>query len=189
MKHSHVVGKPTCLIKTILWHMLLLAVICCALCSCDHDVTDVSKDYRLWGGYDPRVTYELKTDIFLLRRSIFGDGGNEVSPERKSKFWRGASVPDTIEQYREASWSPIYWDVKGIISAGTSIKPEVLERHVGTSIAGTTGRYDNLYPYGRILSGPYKSMLVNMLWISSYCNKDEIPSPYPEILDKAAAGK
>lgn len=187
MKHKPIVGNPICLIKTVRWHILLLVVICAALCSCD-DVTNVSNDNRLWGGYDPRVIYEVKADIFLLRRSFFDGGGYEVSPERKSKYWRGADTPDTIEQYRKTSGNPICGGVKGIITAGTRIKPEVLERHVGTSIAGTTGKYDILYPYGRILSGPYKGMLVNMLWISDYCNKDDTPSPYSEILIKVADG-
>lgn len=178
MKHVH---SATCFIQAIRYPMLL-ASICCLLCGCGNDVTDVSHNNNLWGGYDPRIVYKLKTDIFLLRSSFFDGKGYEVSPEKKSMYWKGADVPDTIEQYRKTSWSPRYWYVKGIVTAGTKIRLEVLERHVGTSVAGTKGKYDLLYPYARILSGPYEGMLVNIFWISCYSNQDHTPSPYPEIL-------
>jgi hypothetical protein len=159
---------------------------------CNNDkVTDVSNNNLLWGGYNPKSIYELKIDVFLIADGLFN--GFEVSPEKKSKYWRGAGVPDSIEAYYKNTNSLKYWDVKGIVTAGTIIRPEVLERHVGTSVAGTRGKYDILYPYARILTGPFKDMLVKIFWISKYdCNKDEEPNPpypHPAILTEIQAGQ
>jgi hypothetical protein len=158
---------------------------------CSNKVTDVSDNNLFWGGYNPKSSYELKIDVFLISDGLFN--GLEVSPEKKSKYWRGAGVPDSIEAYSKNTYSPKYWDVKGIITAGTIIKPEVLERHVGTSVAGTRGKYDILYPYARIMTGPFKDKLVKIIWISKYdCNKDEEPdppNPHPAILTEITSGQ
>jgi hypothetical protein len=157
---------------------------CCAILGCSNDkVTDVSENNLLWGGYNPKSSYKTKIDIFLVTDTHFK--GFEVSPEKKSSYWKGANVPDSIEEYHKATSSLKYRHVKGVVTAETIIRPEVLERHVG---AGFVAKYDILYPYARILSGPFKGMLVKIFWISKYnCNKDETPYPHPEILTEISA--
>ena len=192
MKYKNSIENYNHLHCDIKFLSLLFVGICCLIMGCNNDkVTDVSNNNLLWGGYNPKSIYKLKIDVFLISGDHFK--GFMVSPEKKSKYWRGADVPDSIEEYYKNTSILKYWDVKGIVKAGTIIKPEVLERHVGTTLVGKKGKSDMLYPYARILTGQFKDMLVQIIWITKYdCTKDEEPNPpypHPAILTEIQAGQ
>lgn len=131
------------------------------------------------GEYEMDNKYIIERDIFLIRQQ-YSLRNYYLIPEENYNvrgLGRHYSAPDSIKQYEEnpedASikkiGSPIpdiKLNVVGIVRAGTKIKSiKVTSRKGWTFMYGS---FQEITPYGEILTGPYAGKVVDIKDISIY---------------------
>jgi hypothetical protein len=165
--------------------------------SCVWYTFDKTNDEDFWGAYLPDTKYSLMRDVFIIKPSIQGmPSSNKILiPESNYKgrvlgrhFMAPNSIVDYLKNPKENSKHIINYggktheheiDVIGVVKAGTKL--EVVKIEVEKGFNFMVGTFQNVTPFAKVLTGPYKGEIVDITDISVYYkNMDDIHVYRPE---------